>query len=107
MKTLVESIKTNLEIISEASEDALMKQINELNRKISSLQNESDDLFAQYASSDDYYEEDEYYDENSFWSNAPQHVIARNNEIWEEIHKLEDKVIKLRRQLMNIRAKEK
>ena len=98
MKTLVETIKNNLEIISEASEDALMKQLNELNRKISDLEDESDDLFAQYAD-DDY--------EDSFWSNAPEHVIARNNEIWEEIHKLEDKVIKLRRQLMNIRTKKK
>ena len=89
MKSLVECLSSD--IFEGLSKEQLLKKIEEINKQITSLENESDELFGEYCE----FDEDDNMDEESFWLNAPFEEQERNSQIWDEISKLETQKAKL------------
>ena len=84
--------------------EQIIARIKELKDENDKLGDESDELVYQYGC-DDTTGKDEV-DEEVFFNTAPDDVLARNSQIWDEIAKNEAEIAKLRKQLAQIKEKE-
>ena len=97
MKSLVECLSSD--IFEGLDKEKIFKKIEEINRRIMSLEMESDEIFGEYC---DFDEDDNIIDEESFWRNAPFEEQKRSTQIWDEIASLDEQKSKLYKMLQKI-----
>ena len=105
MKQITEYLQNTISanVFETMNPEQIIARIKELKDENDKLGDESDELVYQYGC-DDTTGEDEV-DEEVFFNTAPDDVLARNSQIWDEIAKNEAEIAKLRKQLAQIKEK--